>query len=249
MDLQLNGKVAIVTGASKGIGAATARYLANEGCDVVLVARSGELLTRLAASIAAESGRRAHAVVADLSCSADIARLAQAWSQADVLVNNAGAIPGGRLDEIDEATWRAAWELKLFGYINLTRAMLDNMTRRGQGVIVNVIGAAAQTRNPAYICGVTANAALTAFTMSLGSDSHRHGVRVLGVSPGPVATERLLALEKTGATAKANQPFGRAAQPEEIAAAIAFLASPTSNYTSGTVLTIDGGTSARAATI
>ncbi len=246
MDLQLSGKLAIVTGASKGIGAATARTLAREGCDVVLVARSEDSLDKLAQGIAAQSGRRAHVFAADLSQSAEVVRLAQAWSGADVLVNNAGAIPRGALHELGEAAWRAAWDLKVFGYINLTREIFASMSRRGSGVIINVIGAAAQMRDPGYICGVTGNAALTAFTMSLGSDSHKHGIRVLGVSPGPVATERLTALEKSGLVTT-HLPFGRAAHTQEIAAVIAFLASPASSYTSGTVVMVDGGMSARAA--
>jgi NAD(P)-dependent dehydrogenase (short-subunit alcohol dehydrogenase family) len=245
MDLNLAGKVAIVTGASKGIGAATARRLAREGCDTVLVARSASELEKVAHEIAEQTGRRAIAFPADLSRSEDVRRLAQQWSRVEILVNNAGAIPGGRLTEIDEATWRAAWDLKVFGYINLTREIFSAMQLRGSGVIVNVIGAAAQIRDPSYICGVSGNAALTALTMSLGSDSHRFGVRVVGISPGPVATERLLKL--LDVQSAAARPFGRAAEPDEIAAAIAFLASPLSAYTSGTVLMVDGGLSARAA--
>lgn len=244
MDLNLTGKVAIVTGASKGIGAATARRLAREGCDTVLVARSAPELEKVAQEITTQTGRRALPFPADLSCSDDVRRLVQHWSMADILVNNAGAIPGGRLGEVDEASWRAAWDLKVFGYINLTREFFSAMQLRGGGVIVNVIGAAAQIRDPSYICGVTGNAALTALTLSLGSDSHRFGVRVVGVSPGPVATERLLKL--LNVQSSAARPFGRAAQPDEIASAIAFLASPVSAYTSGTVLMIDGGLSARA---
>lgn len=246
MDFGLDGKLALVTGASKGIGAATARRLAQEGCDVVLVARSAEPLQTLARRIADDTGRQATPVAADLSRSDEIARLARSWDHVDILVNNAGAIPGGRLEEVDEATWRAAWDLKVFGYVNLTRAMLPAMRARGSGVIVNVIGAAAQIRDPSYICGVAGNAALTAFTMSLGSDSHRDGVRVVGVSPGPVATERLLQLQ-TAVQSSAARPFGRPATPDEIASAIAFLASPLSGYTSGAVLMVDGGLSARAA--
>lgn len=247
MDLDLTGKLAVVTGASKGIGASIARTLAREGCDLVLVARDADALQSVAASISEETGRRTHVLVADLSNRDDVERLTQQWSEADILINNAGAIPGGRIDQVDEATWRAAWDLKVFGYVNLTRAFYAGMITRGHGVIVNIVGAAAQIRDPSYICGVTANAALVAFTMSLGSDSHIHGVRIVGVSPGPVATERLLQLDGM-VKSSAARPFGRAASPEEIASATAFLASPKSGYTSGTVLTIDGGISARAAT-
>ena len=247
MDLGLGGKLAIITGASKGIGATTAFTLAAEGCDVVLVARSADGLNGVADAIEAGTGQRARSFPADLSDPREIDRLCTEWSNADILVNNASAIPGGRLDEVDDAAWRNAWDLKVFGYINLTRALLPAMQKRGTGTIVNVIGAAAQIRDPSYICGVTANAALTAFTMSLGSDSHRHGVRVVGVSPGPVATERLQQLERDAVASSSARPFGRAASPDEIARAITFLASPASSYTSGTVLTIDGGISARAA--
>ena len=246
MDLGLSGKLALVTGASKGIGAAVARALAQEGCDLVLAARASDQLQAIAESIAADTGRRVVPFPADLSRSDEVTRLAESWPDADILVNNAGAIPGGRLDQVDESTWRAAWDLKVFGYVNLTRGVLASMRRRGGGVIVNVIGAAAQIRDPSYICGVAGNAALVAFTMSLGSDSPRRGVRVVGVSPGPVATERLLEL-KDSVKSSAARPFGRAATPEEIAAAVVFLAAPASGYTSGTVLTIDGGISARAA--
>lgn len=246
MDLDLSGKLAVVTGSSKGIGAAIARKLAAEGCDIVLVGRDQRALETVAAAIARDTGRRCDVFAADLSDSEEVAALAARWGHADILVNNAGAIPGGRLDEVDEATWRAAWDLKVFGYVNLTRAVIAKMAVRGNGVVVNIIGAAAQIRDPSYICGVTGNAALTAFTMSLGSDSHRYGVRVVGISPGPVATERLLQLETSVESSK-SRPFSRAATREEIASAAAFLASPVSGYTSGTVLMIDGGISARSA--
>jgi hypothetical protein len=246
MDLGLTGKLALVTGASKGIGATTAAVLAREGCDVILVSRSADDLGGVARRITAETGREATPVAADLSNSTAIERLAKTCGKPDILVNNAGAIRGGRLTDIDEATWRASWDLKVFGYINLTRALLPAMQARRSGTIVNVIGAAAQIRDPSYICGAVGNAALTAFTMSLGSDSHEYGVRVVGVSPGPVSTERLQRLEADGVASSGERPFGRAAFTDEIASAIAFLASPVSGYTSGTVLTVDGGISARA---
>ena len=242
MDLGLQGKKVLVTGASKGIGAATAHLLSAEGCDVVIVSRSQEQLQKTAERIAADTGRSVAASAADLSRPEGVSSIIEQWDDIDVLINNAGAIPGGRLEDVDEATWRAAWDLKVFGYVNLTRAYLRKMAARGGGTIINVIGAAAETRDPSYICGVTANAALTAFTRSLGSDSDRYGVRVVGVSPGPVATERLKSLQAT-VRSGASRPFNRAAEPDEIAAAIAFLASARSAYTSGAVLMVDGGLS------
>ncbi len=104
----------------------------------------------------------------------------------DILVNNAGAIPGGSLLNVDEATWRKAWDLKVFGYVNMCRAFYALMQKRKRGVIVNVVGNAADTHDPEYICGVAGNAALAAFTQSLGSVSAKDGIRVVAINPGPV---------------------------------------------------------------
>jgi hypothetical protein len=258
MDLKLAGKTALITGASKGIGRATANAMAEEGCNVVLVARTAADLKAAQAEIARKSNVRVDVFAADLSDSANVDKIAAAFPGIDILVNNAGAIPGGNLIEIDEKRWRAAWDLKVFGYINMCRAFYALMKKRGAGVIVNVIGAAAQTKDPEYICGVAGNASLAAFSQSLGSASVRDGVRVVALHPGPVATDRLVTLMRKKAQDQTGDPenwrdlvkplpFGRAAQPEEIANAITFLASERSGYTSGSVVTIDAGISARAA--
>ncbi|HEV2955913.1 MAG TPA: short-chain dehydrogenase/reductase [Xanthobacteraceae bacterium] len=258
MDLKLAGKTALITGASKGIGRATANAMAEEGCNVVLVARTAADLKAAQAEIARKSNVRVDVFAADLSESANVDKIAAAFPGVDILVNNAGAIPGGNIIEIDEKRWRAAWDLKVFGYINMCRAFYALMKKRGAGVIVNVIGAAAQTKDPDYICGVAGNASLAAFSQSLGSASVRDGVRVVALHPGPVATDRLVTLMRKKAQDKTGDPenwrdlvkplpFGRAAQPEEIASAITFLASERSGYTSGSVVTIDAGISARAA--
>jgi 3-oxoacyl-[acyl-carrier protein] reductase len=258
MDLKLAGKTALITGASKGIGRATANAFAEEGCNVVLVARTAADLKAAQAEIARKSNVRVDVFAADLSDSANVSKIAAAFPGVDILVNNAGAIPGGNLIEIDEKRWRAAWDLKVFGYINMCRAFYALMKKRGAGVIVNVIGAAAQTKDPDYICGVAGNASLAAFSQSLGSASVRDGVRVVALHPGPVATDRLVTLMRKKAQDKTGDPenwrdlvkplpFGRAAQPEEIASAVVFLASERSGYTSGSVVTIDAGISSRAA--
>ena len=243
MDLGIKDKLALVTGASMGIGAACAMSLAREGCDVVLVARSLDRLRSTAQRIAEETGRHALPMAADLSQPSEVDRVAGDWAKADILVNNAGAIPAGQLEEVDDPRWRAAWDLKVFGYINLMRRFYPAMRGRG-GVICNVIGAAAQMRNPEYACGVAGNAALTALTLSLGSESPKYGVRVVGVSPGPVATERLKRLESV--ERGNSRPFGRPATPEEVADTVSFLVSPRAGYVSGAVLMVDGGLSARA---
>jgi 3-oxoacyl-[acyl-carrier protein] reductase len=254
MDLKFVGKTALITGASKGIGRAAADALALEGCNVILVSRTAVDLAAAKESIARKAVKiRIDTVAADLSDSRSVVRLAAEFPHIDILVNNAGAIPGGKLLDIDEETWRKAWDLKVFGYINMCRAFYALMKARGSGVIINVTGNAAQTHDPEYICGVAGNAALTAFSQSLGV---RDGIRVISLNPGPVETERLVNLMKKKAqdrTGNADNwrelfkplPFGRGCAPDEVGAMIAFLASERCSYNSGSVVTIDAGLSAR----
>ena len=252
MDLELAGKRAVITGGSKGIGRATAEALADEGCDVLLAARDREALDQAAAAIRARRQVNVTTVPADLSRHEEVLRLAEVAGSPDILVNNAGAIPAGDLLTVGNATWRAAWDLKVFGFISLCRAIYPLMAARRSGVIVNVIGAAGEKFDPNYIAGSTGNAGLMAFTRALGRASTADGVRVVGINPGPVATQRIETLLRARAQRMfgdperwqefcEKMPFGRPAHPEEIAAAVAFLASPRSAYTSGTILTIDGG--------
>jgi len=252
MDLNLRGRKALVTGASKGIGYATARCLAQEGCDVVLVSRTASDLEAARERILKECNVAVTVEPRDISDSKSPPALAQKYPDLDILVNNAGAIPGGRLDEIDGARWRAAWDLKVFGYINLTREYFRLMKARGKGVIVNIIGAAGEKMNSSYIAGSAGNASLMAFTRALGAAAPEAGLRVVGINPGPVATDRHVTLMRKQAQDKLGDPerwrelskslpFGRAATPEEIAAMAAFLASDHSAYTTGTIVTIDGG--------
>jgi 3-oxoacyl-[acyl-carrier protein] reductase len=257
MDLKLAGKTALITGGSKGIGRATAEIFAAEGCNVIIVSRSADALANAKSAIVQKANVRVDTVAADLSDSANVDRLARDYPDIDILVNNAGAIPGGSLLDVSEATWRKAWDLKVFGYINMCRAFYALMKARKTGVIVNVVGNAADTHDPDYICGVAGNAALTAFSQSLGCVSAKDGIRVVALSPGPVETDRIVTLMKKKAKDRTGSednwpelrkplPFQRCATPEEIGAAAAFLASPLSGYTSGSVVTIDAGLSARA---
>lgn len=257
MDLGLKGRWALVTGASQGIGAATARSLAAEGCNLHLTARSREKLEALRDELIEAHGVEVHTHPLDLEASGMAERLAEAVGDIEILVNNAGVIPGGDIWSVDEAAWRAGWELKVYGYINLTREIYGRMKERGRGVIINDIGNAGERLDADYICGTTGNAALMAFTKAIGGHSlAKHGVRIIGVNPGPVATDRMPKLLKKRARdwfddesrweeLLARYPLGRMARVEEIADAIVFLASDRSGYTSGTILTIDGGITSR----
>ncbi|UFZ08306.1 SDR family oxidoreductase [Bradyrhizobium ontarionense] len=255
MDLHLRGKRVLITGASKGIGAAAAEAFAEEGCHVRLAARSGDRLTALVEQLRSKHQIDAASHVVDLRKSEDVARLAQEAADIDILVNNAGDIPGGAIDKIDEAAWRHAWDLKVFGFINLTRLVYAQMKARGHGVIINDIGAAGEKFDANYICGSAGNAALMAFTRALGSKSLADNIRVIGINPGPVGTDRHVTLLKTRARDlfgdenrytefQKGLPLGRPAYPREIADLMAFLASDRAGYTSGVIYTVDGGISA-----
>ena len=252
MELGLRDQKVLITGGSKGIGLAIAQSFAAEGAHPILVSRERANLDAALAQIRAAHGIQATAIAADLAAPGACERLAQEVGEVDILVNNAGAIPGGSLHDIEEARWRQAWELKLFSYINLTRAYLPRMEARGRGVIVNIIGMAGAAPRYEYICGSTANAALMAFTQGLGGASVHKGVRVLGINPSPTRSDRMQGMLSQQAQTKLGDasrwmeltrslPFGRLAEPDEIAHLAVFCASPRCGYLSGTVLNVDGG--------
>ncbi|MGQ0654481.1 MAG: short-chain dehydrogenase/reductase [Betaproteobacteria bacterium] len=247
MDLKLKGRKALITGGSKGIGFSIAQVLVAEGCSVVLIARSEADLAEAKKRL---GNATTHAM--DLSERGKPQQLAAQHPDVDILVNNAGSTPRGTILDVDEDRFRAAFDLKVFGYINMCREFYRLMKARRRGVIINILGNGGEAPDAGYIAGAACNASLMAFTRALGGQSDRDGVRVVGVNPGPVATERLVGLMKTEAKRKFGDesrwqelssgfPFGRAATVEEVANTVALLASDLSSYTTGTVVTIDGG--------
>src|SRR5260221_4767567 len=176
MDLRLKGKSVLVTGGSKGIGLACAKAFVAEGCRVHLAARDPQRLQKAQTDLGGDV--TPHSV--ELRDGAALKSLAQDCGDADILVNNAGDIPGGTIETLDEAKWRHAWELKVFGFINLTRELYPRLKTR-KGVIVNVIGMAGEHGTFEYICGATANAGLADFTKALGRGYSQAGVGVGGV--------------------------------------------------------------------
>lgn len=256
MELNLRGRTALVTGASKGIGLAAAECLATEGVHVILVSRTQADLDAARQKIARGCNVNVSVHAYDIADSANVDRLVARYPDIDILVNNAGAIPGGTLQEIDEARWRAAWDLKVYGYINMCRRFYAAMKTRGRGVIINILGMAGEKMDATYIAGSTGNAGLMAFTKTLGGAAATDGLRVVGVNPGAIATERLVTIMKKRAQDRLGDaarweelmkplPYGRAGTPEEIGHMVAFLASDLSAYTTGTIITIDGGAANR----
>ena len=257
MELNLKGKKVLVTGASQGIGQALAESFAREGCHLTVVARSEDRLTALAADLLNRFGVPTKVIALDMTQAGAIESIVAQASDIDILVNNAGTIPGGNLWDVDATQWRAGWELKVLGYIDMTRAFYPLFKARGRGVIINNIGIGGENFDFDYVAGTTGNAALMAFTRAIGGRSLRDGVRVLGVNPGAVSTPRIEKVLRRRAESElgdanrasellAKLPLGRAATAEEIADLCVYLASDKSAYTSGSIFTVDGGiTSAR----
>ncbi|HYM72878.1 MAG TPA: short-chain dehydrogenase/reductase [Stellaceae bacterium] len=256
MELGLRGRKALVTGASRGIGRACAEVLAAEGCDVVIVSRTQADLDAAKAKILGQSNVSVRTYAMDLADGKNVDRLAAECADTEILVNNAGAIPRGTIAEIDEARWREAWDLKVFGYINMTRRFYALMAARGSGVIVNIIGAAGESVMSGYAAGSSGNASLMAFTRAVGGTAPNDGLRVVGINPGPVETDRMVTRLRRESQDKFGDPerwreltkgmaFDRAATATEIGNMAAFLASDLSGYTTGTIVTIDGGSTSR----
>jgi NAD(P)-dependent dehydrogenase (short-subunit alcohol dehydrogenase family) len=256
VDLQLIGKTALITGGSKGIGRGVAEVLATEGCNLHLAARTESDLENARAELMADHGVQVTIHATDLSTGEAARELAKKTEGIDILVNNAGAIRAGNIEMVDEETWLEGWNLKVFGFINLIRAIYPAMCKRGNGVIVNIIGNAGEHPAANYICGSVGNAGLMALTKALGAESLDHGVRVVGISPGQIATERLERQQRI----KAEQALGdgsrwremlehlpqsRPGTVEECANVVAFMASPCAGRVSGSILTVDGGTHLR----
>ena len=257
MDLRLQGKTALVTGGSAGIGKGIARGLAQEGCHVAICARRPALLEATAAEIRQATGRQIEAIPADLTHPADAERFvhtaARALGRIDILVNNAGAAPGGTLDFLTEEHWTAALQLKFMGYVRCTRHTLPYMIQQGGGRVVNLIGN--DGVKPSYweIAPGAANAAVQNLTLALAAQYGRYNISFCAVNPGPVRTERWtglvqamardmqLSMEEADQLAPRSIPLGRIAEVDEVADLVVYLCSPRAHFINGTMIEIDGG--------
>lgn len=252
MKLELDGKVAIVTGGSKGIGRATAIGLLAEGASVLLCARGIDALDEVATA-AGDARARIATIAADLTDGVAIKRVVagtvERFGRVDILINNAGSARTGEFLKLDDQAWIDDWQLKFFGYVRMAREVLPQMERQGGGVILNVIGAAANNPRRSYMIGGAANAALIHFTKALADEGAKSHVRVVGINPGPILTERLLKMRAglTQAAESAAEAFrkmtllGRVGTPAEVADLIMFLVSERAAFIHGANITIDGG--------
>jgi NAD(P)-dependent dehydrogenase (short-subunit alcohol dehydrogenase family) len=260
MDLKLDGKTALITGASMGIGEHIAETLAAEGVHLHLTARSADKLEALKARFAETSDVSVTLHPLDLTTDGAADQLANATKGIDILVNNAGAIPSGDLWDVDEAAWRKGFDLKVFGYINMCRLFYKKMKKAGGGVIINIIGNGGEVLDRDYIAGASGNISLMGFTRALGGYALDDNMRVIGINPGPVNTDRIFNMLKKWAEKDLGDadryqeladgyPLGRPAHCHEISDLVAFLASYRAGYTTGTIFTVDGGISARTSII
>jgi len=259
MELGLKGKSALITGGDKGIGYGIADEFAREGVsELHLSARDTAALDKAKSALESKYGCAVRLYPRDLSKRDVRDQLARDCSHVDILVNCAGAVPGGNLDQVTEDAWRAGWDLKLFGFVGITRIIYKEMCKRRRGVIINIVGTGGISTSADYICGGPNNAALIHFTISLGGASVRYGVRVVGVNPGPIDTQRMRDLSAVAeqkvppdqlAEWRKNQhikmAYGRPGRVDEVTGMVAFLASERASYISGAMLTIDGGLIAR----
>jgi 3-oxoacyl-[acyl-carrier protein] reductase len=257
MDLGMQGKKALVTGGSEGIGKAVTRAFAREGVDVAICARRKEPLEAAAAELAKETGRKIIPISADLTKAADAERFVKqahaALGRIDILVNNAGSAPGGVIEHLSEEEWASALQLKFMGYVRCMKHVLPIMQKQKKGRVVNVIGNDGVKVSYWEIAPGAANAAGQNLTMSLASQYGKDNISFVAVNPGPVRTERWtglvhamardmgLSYEEADKLAPASIPLGRIAESEEVANLVTFLASDLAFFVNGTMIEIDGG--------
>jgi 3-oxoacyl-[acyl-carrier protein] reductase len=257
MDYGLKNRVAIVTGASKGMGLAVARALSKEGVLVCMVARDDEQLRKAAASISQESGNEVAYLSADVA-NVNTAKTAvkfaiNKFGRLDILVNNAGGPPPGSAMHMTETDWDAALQLNLRSAIRASTAAIPHMRQQTWGRIVNITSTVAKEPTPNMILSATTRAALAAFAKGLSIEMAPLGITVNTLCPGGVLTDRLLGLLESRSEAEEvsveslieqsqkSIPIGRFATPEEFADCVVFLCSERARYVTGTYISVDGG--------
>ena len=257
MDLELQGKVAIVTGSSDGIGYATALALAREGTRTVICGRREPLLAEARDKIARETGTELLTVPCDVQRLTDVQRLVretmERFGAIHILVNNAGSVPSMQFTDVDDAQWHEMLEGKLLSYIRVTREIVPHMRKAGWGRIINIAGGGGRQPTATGMAVGVNNAAVINWTKSLSLQYAADGILVTTIAPGKIDTprqvrNRVREAEIRGMTLEVLQgegvrdiPLKRVGRPEEVANVVVFLASECSNYMTGTCVVVDGG--------
>ena len=257
MDLGLEGKVALVTAASKGLGRAVATELAREGARVVVSSRDEETLARTAAEIGEETGAQVGYFPADVSAEKAVQNLvsyvSDRFGSVDVLINNTGGPPAGSFDDFGDEAWREAFELILLSLIRVVRGVLPLMRNSGGGRIVNIASSSIKQPIENLILSNTFRAGLAGLAKSLSFELAPDGILINTLGPGRISTERSASIDASQAETlgvpveevrgrvEAQIPLGRYGTPEELARVAAFLASPANGYVTGQAILVDGG--------
>ncbi|HKQ23480.1 MAG TPA: SDR family oxidoreductase [Burkholderiales bacterium] len=252
MNLELEGRAALVTGGSKGIGLACARAFLEAGANVAIVSRDRANLDAAAAQLP-----NVRTIVADLARAEEATRMAleaeRALGPIDILVNSAGAAKRYPPDELNAQAWHAAMDAKYFTYIHAMDAVLSSMRSRRRGVVVNIIGTGGKVATPIHLPGGAANSALMLASVGLASVYGKFGVRINAINPGATMTGRIkealaleakakgVAIDKVLEDGQSRVPLGRYADPEDIARVTLFLASDLAAYVTGAIIPMDGG--------
>ncbi|SCK29564.1 SDR family oxidoreductase [Vogesella sp. LIG4] len=256
MKLGLAGKVALVTGASRGIGAAIALELAKEGVSVSLVARDPARLNHVATNISMQTGVATAAISGDLSqpavADAVVKETLARFGHLDILVNNAGATKRGDFFTLSETDWTEGFALKFHGYVRMARAAWPHL-KAAQGCIVNIVGIGGRVGSAEFTIGGSVNSALLNFTKALADIGMVDGVRVNAVNPGRIETDRLASnlahiaeersISRETAAAELLAEYGtrRFGRPCEIGAFVTFLVSEQAAFVQGSLIDVDGG--------
>jgi len=259
VDLGLNGKVAVVTGGSEGIGRGAAQSLGREGVSVVVCARRDEILQQAAAEVAEATGAQIVPIRADVPVAGDVEQVIQAavdrFGRLDILVNNAGTSAAGPFESVTDDAWQADLDLKLFGAIRATRAAVPHLRKAGGGSVVNVLNIGAKQPGPRSVPTSVSRAAGMALMKALSKELGTDNIRVNGINIGLIKSgqnqRRWESLGSPGSledwyvdqAKRASVPLGRVGEAEEVGDLIAFLCSARGAYISGVSINMDGGSS------